>query len=252
MENTSDRFGLLVIGNEILDGRRNDAHLSAFRNLLRQKRLELAYTLYLPDEMNLLIEQFRWAFSQHYPFFSCGGIGGTPDDLSRQAAAHALHLPLIPHPEGLRIINKEFGRRINPARQRMVEFPEGAKLIPNPVNRVPGFSIQNGYFVPGFPEMAHPMMQWVLEQSQIHGEEKTRRAFILPGAREGDISELMELFIAEFPDISFSCLPHIAGTEEQKIVLGIYGKPERINDASRRWREILNNNRIPFHENTAD
>lgn len=246
MRTESDKFGLLVIGNEILDGRRDDAHMRSLRAKLNARALDLAYTLYLPDDMETLVFHLRWAFAQPEPFFSCGGIGGTPDDITRQAAAKALDLPLEFHPEGMRIITAQFGARLNDARRRLVEFPQGAALIPNPVNRVPGFTIHNGHFVPGFPEMAHPMMEHVLDTGKCCGKKKIRQTILLPGAREGDIEELMETFVEIFPDVSFSSLPHLLAGGGREVVLGLYGTPERVEAADAYWKAILSSRNIPF------
>lgn len=246
MKTESDKFGLLVIGNEILDGRRTDAHMHTLREKLNARSLDLAYTLYLPDEMDTLVFNLRWAFSQPEPFFSCGGIGGTPDDITRQAAAKALDLPLEFHPEGMRIITEQFGARLNDARRRLVEFPQGATLIPNPVNRVPGFTIHNGHFVPGFPEMAHPMMDHVLDTANCCGKRKIRQTILLPGAREGDIEDLMEDFVERFPEISFSSLPHLLTGGGREVVLGLYGKPELVESATAYWKDILKSRNILF------
>jgi molybdopterin-biosynthesis enzyme MoeA-like protein len=108
--------------------------------------------------------------------FSCGGIGSTPDDHTRQAAATALGVPLELHADAERLITErcqEMAREgrgsadmttaENRQRLTMGEFPRGAAIVPNPFNRIPGFSIRGHWFVPGFPVMAWPMLEWVLD-----------------------------------------------------------------------------------------
>ena len=223
-------FGLIVVGSEVLDGRRNDAHFDYARQLLRAHELELKYALIVPDDEVLLEAQLRWAMARREPFFCCGGIGATPDDLTRQCAARAAGVGLEFHPEGVAILERRWGKDATPARLRMVEFPAGSALVPNPFNQVPGFSIRNGYFVPGFPEMAHPMMAWVLETLYLSGEPRDSGALVLPGAREADLSDLMEAFVAAHPDVSFSSLPRYApgGTE---LHLGVSGLRRRVGPA---------------------
>jgi molybdopterin-biosynthesis enzyme MoeA-like protein len=220
-------FGLIVIGNEVLDGRVRDRHVDTTRALLQERRLALAWTQILPDDPPVIDAQLAWAMARPEPFFCCGGIGATPDDHTRGCAARAARVPLEPHPEGVAILKERFGPDATPARLRMVEFPRGAGLIPNPVNRVPGFHIRNGYFLPGFPSMAQPMMQWVLDTAYAPGAERAAATLVLPGAREADMVDIMEAFIAAFPDLAFSSLPRFTDTGTE-VRLGLAGPPPRV------------------------
>ncbi len=215
-------MGLLIIGSEVLDGRREDAHFAYTRQLLAAHQLQLRYALILPDDAEVLETHIRWAMQRPEPFFCCGGIGSTPDDLTRDCAARAAGVRTAPHPEGTRLLKEKWGAGATPARLRMVEFPEGSALVPNPVNQVPGFSIRNGYFLPGFPEMARGMMTWVLEQLPLPEGRRGAGAVRLPGAREADMVDLMDAFIAAHPNVSFSSLPCFVpgGTE---LELGVSG-----------------------------
>jgi len=208
MKTSVTAIGLVIIGNEILDGRRQDAHFENARTLLRQHNLKLAYSLVLPDSAPVITAQLAWAMhAGGVPFYCCGGIGSTPDDITRQCAAAAAGLPLEPHPEGTEILRRKFGEQCTPARLRMAEFAQGAALIPNPVNKVAGFSLCNGHFMPGFPAMAKPMMQWVLETYYERGREQDSITYVALGVPEADLCDLMEQFVNEHPDVSFSSLP---------------------------------------------
>lgn len=220
-------FGLIVIGSEILDGRIQDSHVANSRRLLQEKNHILRYVLILRDDPALITDKLVWAMAQPEPFFCCGGIGSTPDDYTRQCAAAAAGLPLEHHAEGVRILKSRFGFEATPARLRMVEFPKGAALIPNPVNQVPGFSILNGHFLPGFPSMAVPMMAWILDQHYAPGIARVAQTIVLPGAREGDLVPLMDAFTAAHPGLTFSSLPHFVpgGTE---VELGLSGAPAEV------------------------
>lgn len=238
-------FGLIIIGNEILDGRRQDRHFANTSRLLRERRLRLAYVLMLPDEESIIEAHLRWAMARPEPFFCCGGIGSTPDDLTRDVAARAAGVPVELHPEGAAILQERFGAETTPARLKMVEFPAGSMLIPNPINRVPGFHIANGFFVPGFPEMAEPMMAWVLDTHFDRGPERVARSLVLPGAREADLVMLMETFVATHRDVSFSSLPRFTeqGTEVQ---LGLSGPPKAVDAGMKDMREALRHAGVPF------
>ncbi|MEF9944940.1 MAG: competence/damage-inducible protein A, partial [Burkholderiaceae bacterium] len=170
------RIGLVIVGDEILSGKRQDKHLAKVIELLGARGLALAWAQYAGDDRAALTELYRRSLASGDVVFSCGGIGATPDDHTRQAAAAALGVPLLLHPQAARLIaerSAEMAREgkgcadmnsaENRQRLKMGEFPAGSTIIPNPFNRIAGFSIRNHWFVPGFPVMAWPMIEWVLD-----------------------------------------------------------------------------------------
>jgi molybdopterin-biosynthesis enzyme MoeA-like protein len=230
-------FGLIIVGSEILDGRIQDKHFENTKRLLRGRNHPLRYAMVLADEPGLILAQLRWAIVRPEPFFCCGGIGSTPDDYTRQCAAEAAGLPLEHHPEGVRLLEKRLGTNLNEARLNLVLFPKGVPLVPNPVNQIPGFSVGDGHFLPGFPSMAEPMTAWVLDTYYESGQVTIHRAFTVP-AREADLTPLMEEFVHNHPSLSFSSLPrYVPGGTEVK--LGISGTPEEVEQGSRDLLEML-------------
>src|SRR5574343_1267637 len=175
------RVGLIIIGDEILSGKRADKHLPKFIEILSARGLSLAWAEYLGDDPARITESLRRALASGDVVFSCGGIGATPDDHTRQCAGKALGRPLVLHPEAERLIRgrmqdmaREQGvayepdRADNVHRLNMGVFPTGARIIPNPYNKIAGFTCDGAvggavHFVPGFPVMAWPMMEWVLD-----------------------------------------------------------------------------------------
>lgn len=231
-------FGLIIVGSEILDGRVRDRHLDNARAALDRRNLLLSYVLVLPDDPELLREQLKWAMTREEPFFCCGGLGATPDDHTRLCAAAAAGVGLEPHPEATAILTARFGPLASPHRLRMAEFPTGSRIVPNPYNQVPGFSIAGGYFLPGFPQMAGPMMEWVLDRYYRPGPERSARSLVVPGGREADLAGLMEEFIAAYPDLAFSSLPRIV-EGGWDVVLGISGPPPAVEEGMRYLRDKL-------------
>jgi len=156
-------IGIYVIGDEILSGKRQDAHLSKAIEILKARGLQLSWAEYLGDDPARLVASFKRSLATNDIVFSFGGIGATPDDFTRQAAAEALNVPIEHHTGAVSEIEAQFGEAAYPKRVLMADFPQGVNLIPNPVNRVAGFSVKQHYFMPGFPQMSHPMMEWVLD-----------------------------------------------------------------------------------------
>jgi molybdopterin-biosynthesis enzyme MoeA-like protein len=174
-------FGLLIVGDEILSGKRSDKHFSKVIELLAARGLALSWMRCVGDEPSRITTDLQDAFASGDVVFSCGGIGATPDDHTRRCAADALGRPLALHPrarelivERMRDVAAEKGEPFEPDRPdnlhrlQMGWFPEGAQIIPNPYNKIPGFQVGSVYFVPGFPVMAWPMMEWVLDQHYPH------------------------------------------------------------------------------------
>ena len=216
-------FGLIVIGDEILKGKRRDRHFEVFLGMLDERGMTLAWLQILPDEPDLLIRRLRSSMEEGAPVFSCGGIGATPDDHTRFCAASAAGVPLEAHPEAMAEIEARFGEDAYPNRIRMANLPRGCELIPNPHNRIPGFSLNRHYFLPGFPEMAHPMARWVLDtryQASIAPEQEL--AIRLYDAHESSLLPLMERLTADWPQLKLFSLPRL--DPERFIELGFRGR----------------------------
>ncbi len=227
-------IGLLIIGDEILSGRRQDRHLANLAALLKPRGLKVDWVRMVGDNPALLTETLRETFARADIVFCHGGIGATPDDRTRQCAARALGAPLVRHPGAAAEIEAQFGEDAYPHRIRMAELPEGAELIPNPFNRVPGFSLLDlpggghHHFMPGFPQMARPMTEWLLNHyyadlSQPRKMEKVVRLF---DTSEAQWVDFMEAFEARHPDLRLFSLPRIEPDGRRSIELGVEGLPE--------------------------
>lgn len=203
-------IGALIIGDELLTGRRQDQHLPAVIEALKRRGLELAWAHMVGDEPLLLTQSLRQTFSDGDIVLSFGGIGATPDDRTRQCCAKALDVELERHAEAEAAMQGHFGAELDEQRLRMVDFPQGAAMIPNPINRVAGFSIKDHHFVPGFPKMAWPMIEWVLDNYYKHLQQPDRyeqRALNVKDAREGAMIPLLERLENDHPQLRISCLP---------------------------------------------
>jgi len=236
------RIGLYVIGDEILSGKRQDRHLANVSGLLTERGLQLSWVKFLGDDLEMLVNEFKNSFDSDDLVFSCGGIGGTPDDLTRLAVANALGIELEFHPEGMQILEsraKHFEGGLTEQRKRMVEFPVGARLIPNPINKVPGFSMQQHFFVPGFPKMAQPMIQWVLDNNYADLKDKDYREWSLNlyEVPESNIADLMNDIQQQFSVKVFS-LPRFVDSGYQ-IELGLKGDGQSVNRAKEHLISVI-------------
>ncbi len=218
-------FGVFIIGDEILSGKRRDKHLARVIGALSDRGLCLAWARYLGDERERIASALRETLASRDVVFSFGGIGATPDDHTRQAAAQAARVPLELHPEAKAEIEARFGAEAYPRRIRMGEFPAGSRIVPNPFNRVPGFSLGDHHFLPGFPEMAWPMLEWLLDTRYGHlrrSEHDVDEAILVREAGESQLVDLMNLIVARYPHLKLFSLPHL-GPGQRHIELGVRG-----------------------------
>lgn len=228
-------FGAVIIGDEILSGKRQDKHFAKLAELLGARGLRLSWVDYLGDDRTRLTETFRRTLASGDVVFSFGGIGNTPDDHTRQAVAAALGVPLEIHPQGVEEARVRFGDDMSPQRLQLVTFPAGVQIVPNPFNRIPGFMVRDHFFVPGFPQMAHPMIEWALDRfyAQEFKAPDVEKAFLLTGeqAYESALLDLMERIVADYPDLRLFSLPSLQGKERRHLELGVEGKAERVDQA---------------------
>ena len=236
-------FGLIIIGDEILSGKRQDKHLPKVISLLAERGLSLAWARYLGDRRDHITAALKDAFASGDIVFSCGGIGATPDDHTRQCAAAALGLPLVLQPEAAALIRERMqevaaeqglayapDRPDNLHRLNMGMFPQGAAIIANPFNKIPGFSVGDVHFVPGFPVMAHPMIAALLDKHYraLHGSQvMAERSVIVMGGMEATLTPLMEAIEARFEGIKVFSLPSVDHPQwGRHIELGVKGLPD--------------------------
>ena len=219
-------IGALIIGDEILTGKRQDGHLQHVITTLGARGLTLDYAHYAGDDRGRLTELLRASLARDDLLFSFGGIGATPDDHTRQAAAAALGVPLVRHPEAVAEIEARFGADAYPHRVLMAEFPEGARIIPNPFNRIAAFAVRNHHFFPGFPQMAWPMLDWVLATwlPDLNRVPAVERAIVVHDAGESQLLPLMDDSVARFPRVKLFSLPSFRPDGARRLELGVRGE----------------------------
>lgn len=253
MHSPTPRFGALIIGDEILSGRRSDKHLPKLIDMLSTRGLALSYAHMVGDDPADITSLLARVFASADVVFSLGGIGATPDDHTRQCAAAALGQALVLHPEAKRLIMERIremaaqqGQPLDEQhpdtlrRLQMGVFPENASIIANLYNRIPGFSCQGigggvVHFLPGFPVMAWPMIEAVLDgqyQSCFAVGAWIERSVIVYGAMEASLTPLMEQTEAAYPATKVFSLPSVDHPEYGKhIDLGVKGPRDHANAA---------------------
>jgi molybdopterin-biosynthesis enzyme MoeA-like protein len=246
------RFGLIIVGDEILSGKRADKHLARVIGILAERGLRLAWAHYVGDDRAAITSLLRQTLAGDDIVFSCGGIGATPDDHTRQAAAAALGVELELHPQAAALIAQRCAEMAlegrgsadmttpeNRQRLKMGEFPRGARIVPNPFNRIPGFAVGRHYFLPGFPAMAWPMIEAVLDAEYahlFHAERSGERSLLVFDVPESRVTPIMEEVEARFPGVRAFSLPSLGDGADGRpprrhIELGVKGDPAQIDAA---------------------
>ena len=207
---------LIIIGDEILSGKRADKHFSNCRDLLAKRGLSTHTVLYIGDKLESIEKTLRFCFLEGHLIFTFGGIGSTPDDLTRLACANAFGSKLEPHQGAIKLIMKrcsEMEIELTESRLEMANLPQDASLIPNPISGFPGFSINHCHFLPGFPDMAYSMMKWVLDNNysdyfQTYYEYDF--SYKVSGIYESSISRYLVSLKDKYPKFSIYSLPSLS------------------------------------------
>ena len=219
---------LVMIGDEILSGKREDKHFKKALDVTKQNNYVIKSVSYLPDsehEIQSKIENLKDKI-----VFCFGGIGATPDDHTRSSAAKAHQKALKRHTDAAKLIEDKFGKEAYPKRILMADLPDGSELIPNEINMIPGFYINKKFFMPGFPEMAWPMMEWVFKNKLPQSNKiEFDRSIIIPDIAESLLIDLMNQIENDFPLIKMYSLPKI--TPQRQVEFGIKGDKEQVLSA---------------------
>jgi len=239
------KFFVLIIGTEILNRRRTDAHFDFVTQALANKGHKLTGSFIIEDDPALIVQTIKFIASQPNPvLFSFGGIGSTPDDYTRKCAAIALKDGQLPvHEEAKKIIETKLGENAYPHPIKMAELPRGAKLLHNPVNKMPAFSLNERYFfMPGFPEMSHPMVDEILGKL-IPNKKDQYRYTLTALCKENIFIEVME----KMPkNIEFSSLPKLY-SDGWKVTISVASDNEKAaKEAFALYIEILEKKKIIY------
>jgi len=148
---------LLIIGNEILSGRTPEANLNYLAKWLNVQGIRLKHARVVPDEQSAIVEAVRDIHPKFDYLFTTGGIGATHDDITVEALAEALNVPIVIHPKARAILENYYGDQLNDQHLRMARVPKGAELIHNHRTGAPGIRWKNIFILAGVPKILQSM-----------------------------------------------------------------------------------------------
>jgi len=200
-------FYSVIIGTELLNGRREDSHFEFVNSELLKRGWTQKANFVVKDDPAFLEDVFKLIKSDKNSVMFCfGGIGSTPDDFTREVSAKVFSNSLARHSGAEKIILQKMGESAYPHRIKMADLPNGAKLLTNPINKMPGFYLEDRFFfTPGFPNMAHPMVQWALDTFYPKAPTKYSSNFVV-FISEAELIDVMETLPKE---VDLSCLPQL-------------------------------------------
>jgi molybdopterin-biosynthesis enzyme MoeA-like protein len=209
----------VIIGSEILNGRREDSHFSFLRDQLKERGFKLAGVFTIEDNPSLIKSIYE--FIQSVPdsvMFSFGGIGATPDDYTRKVSAEIFRNGEMEfQKEFEKKIRDRFGNELIERRIQMSYLPKNSGVLKNnPINGMYGYYLdERFFFVPGFPEMAHPMIVEALDKFYPNSEKQIFTKNLIAQTSEANLIGWMENLSEE---ITLSCLPKLEKDENGKII----------------------------------
>jgi molybdenum cofactor synthesis domain-containing protein len=197
---------LIIIGNEILSGRTQDANLAFLATELNEAGIQLREVRVVPDAEADIVEAVNALRTRFDHVFTTGGIGPTHDDITSASIAKAFDLPYGRHPEAERRLLAYYPpEKVNPARMKMAETPEGAELIDNPVSVAPGFTIGNVHVLPGVPSILQAM--WAGLKPRLKGGAVVVSRSITVFCPEGEIAKPLGEIQALHPTVEIGSYP---------------------------------------------
>ena len=210
------RVGIVILGDEVLKGEIREANLAHMIPLLAAWGAETALCAILPDDVSVVVRHLR-RFREEVDFLVLtGGIGPTPDDITRDAVAEVAGVPLIVHPEAKAALEARPYKGANPEyRMVMAQVPRGATLIPNPLSPAPGFFIDRMAVFPGVPRMLQAMFEWV--KPMVSGRRRSR-VTLYAMAPESSYAGIMREAMTAFPDVGVGSYPMSDGEYRVRVV----------------------------------
>ncbi|MCL5965855.1 MAG: molybdopterin-binding protein [Deltaproteobacteria bacterium] len=209
------RVGIVILGDEVLKAEIAEANIGYMLPLLNAWGAEVALCAILPDDIGVVVRHLKFYLQEADLLVLTGGIGPTPDDITREAVALAAGVPLVVHPEAAAALDAYYGDRMNPHRMLMATVPQGATLIPNTLSAAPGFCIARMAAFPGIPRLLREMFGWI--RPLVSGKRKSR-VTLYGGAPESAYAGIMADVMRDFPDVRVGSYPMLEGEYKVRVV----------------------------------
>lgn len=203
---------VLIIGDEILSGRTQDANLKYFAARFAELGVRLKEARVIPDDADVIVDTLNTCRARYTYVITTGGIGPTHDDITAVCVARAFGRKIIREPGVVARMTAYFGDRLNEARLKMAEIPDGpdVSLIESETTIAPGFRIENVFVLAGVPSIAHAMFESLAPQ--LKGGAPMLSGNVGAAVREGDIASGLTAIQERYPTVALGSYPSMRGT----------------------------------------
>jgi molybdenum cofactor synthesis domain-containing protein len=202
--------GIVLVGNEILSGKIEDANAAYLCRELRALGVDVRRISVIPDEIDIIAREVATCSRTHDVVFTSGGVGPTHDDVTIEGVARALEVAVVRHPHLVELLTRYYGDRLNEAHLKMAEVPEGAALVGSESLRFPTIVAGNVYILPGVPEIFRQKFAAIRER--FRGEPiLLRNVFVRIG--EGSLAEHLNALLLDYPALLLGSYPEFSNPE---------------------------------------
>jgi molybdenum cofactor synthesis domain-containing protein len=204
--NPAPKACLILIGNELLSGRTQDKNMNWLAKALNDTGIRLWHARVIPDIEDIIIETVNECRKQYTYVFTTGGIGPTHDDITAAAIAKAFGVPLQRDAQAQELLENHYGEKLNTARLKMADIPDGATLIANPVSAAPGFQIENVFVMAGVPRIMQAMFDDIAPR--LTGGERIESRSLTTNLPESTLAEELGEIQKLFPEVEIGSYPN--------------------------------------------
>src|SRR5215475_15915605 len=202
--------GIILVGNEILSGKIEDANAAYLCRELRALGVDVCRITVIPDEVELIAQEVA-AFSHAFDVvFTSGGVGPTHDDVTIEGVARAMGAPVVRHPFLVELLERYYRGKVTDAALRMAEIPEGAELVGGETVRFPTILMRNVYVLPGVPEIFRAKFEALRERFR---DEPIHLANVFVAIGEGVLADYLNRLLLGFPLLLLGSYPEFSNPE---------------------------------------
>ena len=202
--------GIILIGNEILSGKVVDANASYLCRELRALGVEVRKISVIPDEVALIADEVGQFAADYDVVFTSGGVGPTHDDVTIEGVARALGVPVVREPRLVKLLEGFYKGRINDARLKMAEVPDGAELMADGELVFPAVVVRNIYILPGVPEIFRQKFEALRERFR---EAPFFLCNVFVNMGEGTLADHLNELLREHPQLLLGSYPEFSNPE---------------------------------------
>lgn len=201
----SPTCAVLIIGNEILSGRTDDANINYIARRMNDLGISLQEVRVVRDDESAIVAAVNELRAKYGYVFTTGGIGPTHDDITMYSIAKAFGVPVERNEQVMAKFKAEYGDKATDATMRMADYPQGAELIDNHMTVAPGAKIGNVFAFAGIPRIMQAMLEAVIPQLQRGEQIFTKSLDIM--ASEGRIGTPLEEIQNSYPEVEIGSYP---------------------------------------------